>query len=433
MNASVFFHVDVNSAYLSWSALKELQNGSKRDLRTIAAAVGGDEASRHGVILAKSMQAKQFGIRTGESIFAARKKCPELVLVRPDFDFYVKNSQALMKIMQDFSPDIEQYSIDEAFLDMTGMEQLFGSPFESAQKLAGRVREELGFTVNIGISSNRLLAKMASDFEKPDKVHTLFPEEIPQKMWPLPVGALFRVGGSAVRKLNRLGIYTIGDAAHADRDLLQKQLGSQGIMVWDYAHGIESTPMVRDTVKDNSYGSSITTSEDVASVSDAEAILLSLTETVAARLRYAGKKASVITVNLTDADFRKISHQSSLPFRTNTTDIIYETARKLLRELWPDKPVRLIGVTAGHAAEEEYQQLMLFPDERQEKLKRLDAAMDAVRSRYGENAVMRARLLAASGRKEKDSREKTAPGKGGMAGAKLRMQEEQKIRKEGET
>ena len=389
----IFFHVDVNSAFLSWSALKELQNGSEVDLRAIASAVGGDVSKRHGVILAKSPAAKQCGVQTGESIYSARKKCPGLVLVSPDFDFYVRNSQALMKIMEDFTPDIEQYSIDEAFLDMTGMEQLLGPPQVSAKKLADRVRTELGFTVNIGISTNRLLAKMASDFEKPDRIHTLFPEEIPEKMWPLPIGDLFRVGGSSVHKLQKLGIYTIGDAAKADRAFLESQMGKSGQAIWDYANGIESVPMVRESVKENSVGNSITTSHDITDREEAETILLSLAETVGARLRYAGKKAGVVTVQLTLSDFRKVSHQMKLDAATSTTDLIYEAAVVLLHQLWHGEPFRLIGISAGKAAEESFTQLSLFPDERQEKLAKLDAAMDSVRSRYGEKAVMRAKLM----------------------------------------
>ena len=172
----VIFHVDVNSAFLSWTSVKQLHEGSKLDLRKIPAAVGGDESKRHGVVLAKSEEAKKYGIHTGESLFSARKKCPSLVVVPPDFEWYVKNSKAMIEIMQSFTPDVYQYSIDEAFLDMTGMELLMGSPLESANRLRNRIREELEFTVNIGISSNYLLAKMASDFEKPDKVHTLFPD-----------------------------------------------------------------------------------------------------------------------------------------------------------------------------------------------------------------------------------------------------------------
>ena len=196
----VYFHVDVNSAFLSWSALKLLRDGQTLDLRTVPSAVGGDEEKRHGVVLAKSGPAKKYGVHTGESLFAARRKCPELIVTPPDFDWYVQNSKALIAILQQYTPDVEQYSIDEAFLDMTGTEALFGPPLTVAHTLRNRVREELGFTVNIGVAPNRLLAKMASDFEKPDKVHTLFPDEVPAKMWPLPVGNLFGVGPSAVRR-----------------------------------------------------------------------------------------------------------------------------------------------------------------------------------------------------------------------------------------
>ncbi len=389
----IIFHVDVNSAFLSWSALKLLRSGSETDLRTIRSAVGGDESKRHGVVLAKSVAAKRMGVNTGEPLFQARKKCPDLVVVQPDFDWYVRQSSALMEIMKDFTPDIEQYSIDEAFLDMTGMELVLGPWQQSAAKLQARVRSELGFTVNIGVSDNRLLAKMASDFEKPDKIHTLFPEEISTKMWPLPVRELFGVGKSAVRTLNSLGVYTIGDAARSDRTLLVQKMGSIGGMVWDYANGKESSALVRDIAKDNSYGNSVTTSKDITSTKEAAPIILSLCETVAARLRADDKKSNVITVTLVDTDFRRRSHQMSLSYRTNTTDIIYETAMTLLQQMWKDKPVRLIGVSAGKVVHEEYEQLSLFEDERLEKLKKLDTALDAVRNRFGEQAVMRARYL----------------------------------------
>ena len=211
--AKIYFHVDVNSAFLSWSALKALQDGGTVDLRTIPAVVGGDETKRHGVVLAKSGPAKQYGIKTGESLFAARTKCPGLTVVPPDFDWYVQNSKALIQILNDYTPDVEQYSIDEAFLDMTGTEALFGPPLTAAHTIRRRVRRELGFTVNVGIAPNRLLAKMASDFQKPDKVHTLYLYEVEKKMWPLPVGELFGVGPSAAKKLNSCGIYTIGNLA----------------------------------------------------------------------------------------------------------------------------------------------------------------------------------------------------------------------------
>ena len=225
---TVWFHVDVNSAFLSWSALKALNGGGTLDLRTVPAAVGGDEEKRHGVVLAKSQPAKRYGVRTGESLFAARQKCPGLIVVPPDFDWYVQCSKGLIAILRDYSPVVEQFSIDEAFVEMTGSEALFGPPVQAADAIRERVKREWGFTVNVGISVNRLLAKTASDFEKPDRTHTLWPEEIPQKLWPLPVGALFGVGPSAVRTMDALGIRTVGDLAHADPEVLRGAFGVRG-------------------------------------------------------------------------------------------------------------------------------------------------------------------------------------------------------------
>ena len=238
----VIFHVDVNSAYLSWSSLKALAEGEETDYRTIPCVVGGDESKRHGVVLAKSLPAKKYGIRTGESLFEARRKCPVLTILRPDFSTYVKMSRAMFRIFEAYTPDVYQYSIDEAFLDMTGMETLLGPPEQAARRLKDEIRDSLGFTVNVGISSNYLLAKMASDFEKPDKVHTLYPREIREKMWPLPVGDLFSVGRSARKKLERHGVRTIGDLAALDRNLLLSEMGVQGGVIWDYANGMETSP-----------------------------------------------------------------------------------------------------------------------------------------------------------------------------------------------
>lgn len=404
----VIFHVDVNSAYLSWTAVRMLREGSKVDLRKIPAAVGGDESKRHGVVLAKSEAAKKFGIHTGESLFSARKKCPALVVVPPDFELYVRNSKAMIDIMNDFTPDVHQYSIDEAFLDMTGMELLMGPPLKSANDLRSRIREELDFTVNIGISSNYLLAKMASDFEKPDKVHTLFPDEIQKKMWPLPVEELFSVGRSARRELAKMGVHTIGELALLDRDVLVRHLGASGGMIWDYANGIESTPIALREAKDKSYGSSATTSRNLENLEDAHHLLLSLVETVAARVRLDGMKVSVVSVTLVDSDFRRWSHQKQLGHNTDTTEEICRAARVLLDEAWNGSPIRLLGVSAGKAVagNAEYEQLSLFADERAEKMRKLDQAVDSLRGKFGEQAVMRASLM--------DSQ------KGGLNAAKMR-------------
>ena len=390
----VYFHVDVNSAFLSWSALKALREGGKTDLRTIPAVVGGDEEKRHGVVLAKSLPAKKYGVRTGESLFAARAKCPGLTVVAPDFDWYVQNSKALIRILGDYSPDIEQYSIDEAFLDMTGTEALFGPVLETAHAIRSRVRRELGFTVNIGVAPNRLLAKMASDFEKPDKVHLLLPEDVPRRLWPLPAGELFGVGPSAVKRLNDLGLYTIGDVANARRQMLVEVFGARGDTLWNYANGRESDPVTKQETKDNSYGNSVTLPQDLNAPAEADATLLALCESVGGRLRMDGRTARVVTVQLVDNAFRRKSHQVTLENPTNSTDVLYRTARALLRQAWPARPVRLVGVTAERTGTDNFEQLDLFSDPaRRAKQEKLDRAADALRARFGEDAVLRAKLL----------------------------------------
>ena len=358
---TIYFHVDVNSAFLSWTAIQHLANGETLDLRTVPAVVGGDEEKRHGVVLAKSIPAKRYGIQTGESLFMARSKCPNLIVAAPDFDWYVKNSKAMIRIFGDYTPDIEQYSIDEAFLNMTGSEGLFGPPLQAAQTIKDRIHRELGFTVNIGIAPNRLLAKMASDFEKPDKIHVLTQDMVPQKLWPLPVGNLFGVRGQVFR---------------------------------DYANGIESEPMTRSEVKDNSYGNSVTTPQDLKRPVEADATMLALCESVAGRLRMDGKTARVITVQLVDNAFRRSSHQVTLNSPTNSTDVIYHTARELMRQMWPDRPVRLVGVSAEKTGTDNFEQLDFFTDPaKTDKQEKLDRAADALRARFGEGAILRAKLL----------------------------------------
>lgn len=398
--AKIYFHVDVNSAFLSWSALKHLQDGDVQDLRTIPAVVGGDEAKRHGVVLAKSGPAKKYGIQTGESLFAARAKCPGLTIVPPDFDFYVQNSKALMKILGDYTPDVEQYSIDEAFLDMTGTEALFGPPLTVAHTIRRRVKRELGFTVNVGIAPNRLLAKMASDFEKPDRVHTLYKYEIETKMWPLPVGDLFGVGPSAAKKLNSFGICTIGDFARLDRETATRMFGSRGETLWNYANGRETDTVTKQGSRDNSYGNSVTMPQDLPRPEDADATMLALCDSVGRRLRADGKTARVVTVQLVDNAFRRTSHQTTLPNPTNSTDRLYRVAAELMRQMWPVRPVRLVGVSAEKTGEDNFEQMDFFTDAaRTDKQEKLDRAADALRRKFGGAAVTRATLLTTSSRK----------------------------------
>lgn len=390
----IVFHVDVNSAFLSWEAAERLKKDADApDLRVIPAAVGGDMAKRHGVILAKSVPAKKYGVRTGESIVEAKRKCPNLLIVPPNQALYSQRSKALMGILKEYSPQVEQFSVDEAFLDMTGMEALFGEPVKAAYKIKDRIREELGFTVNIGISTNKLLAKMASDFEKPDKVHTLFPEEIEEKMWPMPVGDLYLVGQATEKKLAQLGIRTIGDLARMDVKVLRTHLKKHGEIVWEFANGRDVSVVETEPAENKGYGNSTTIAFDVTDRDTAVQVLLSLSETVAARLRKNGKKAELISVSIKDNNLHTVSHQEVLAVPSDITYEIYTAACRLFDELWDGSPIRLLGIRAEKVGESAARQLNIFDRTDYEKLERLDAALDAIRMRHGKDSVMRASFL----------------------------------------
>lgn len=395
MPQTVIFHVDVNSAFLSWKAVYQIrEQGSLVDLREIPSAIGGEEDSRHGVVLAKSLAARKAGVRTGEPLAAARKKCPQLVVVPPDFPLYVRMSQAFLQVLRRYAPVVEPVSIDEAFCDMSGTARLYGPPVDFAHQLKDTIREELGFTVNVGVSSNKLLAKMASDFEKPDRVHTLFPEEIQEKMWPLPVERLFLVGGSTARKLRSLGIHTIGELALADPELLQAHLKKQGEIIWHYANGQGDTVVREEPEEIKCCGNSTTLSHDVEDAREAKQILLSLAETVAARLRADHKKAARISVTIRSATFVSTSHQATLDAPTDVTEEIYQTACVLFDQLWDRCPIRLLSIQTSQLSTQEVRQLSLFEDpNKREKLEKLDSAVDAIRSRFGEDSIKRACFL----------------------------------------
>lgn len=387
----VIFHIDVNSAFLSWEAVERLKNGETVDLREIPSAVGGDIETRHGVILAKSIPAKKYKITTGEPVVDALRKCPELVLVKPRHGLYREYSHAFMAILQQYSDVVEQFSVDEAFVDMTGTARLFGEPMEAADRIRRQIYEELGFTVNIGISSNKLLAKMASDFEKPDKVHTLFPEEIESKMWPLPVRDLFFVGKAAERRLFSMGIRTIGELAHTDRSLLQNVLKKQGDMLWRNANGLDDSPVETERPDNKGYGHSTTLAFDVVDVKTAKGILLELTDKVCRRLRRDDVKVESVSVQFRFNDLRRASHQCMLPAATNITSEIYDMVCRLFDEKWDRTPIRLLGVSTTKVSREDAgRQLNLFDNTDYEKLEKLDRAMDSIRSRFGNEAVCRA-------------------------------------------
>ncbi len=399
MAEKLIFHVDVNSAFLSWEAVERLKHPEQFpeitvDLRTIASAVGGDRSKRRGIILAKSVPAKKYGVKTGEPITDALKKCPQLVLVPARHEVYRRYSEAFLSILERYSDVIEQCSIDECFIDMTGTEKLFGAPVEAATRIKDEIYRELGFTVNVGISTNKLLAKMASDFRKPNLVHTLFPYEIKSKMWGLPVGELFLVGRSTQSTLHTLGIHTIGELANADVDMLRASLKKQGEVIWKFANGQGVSVVEAEPADVKSYGNATTIAFDVTDEATAGMVLMSLAETVGRRLRKDDARAEVVSVNIKYNDLSKASHQCELLHATNVTDEIYQAAARLFEELWDGRPVRLLGIQTSHVSRAgDGRQMTLFDDADYEKREKLDRAMDRIRERFGTDSVKRASFL----------------------------------------
>lgn len=405
----IIFHIDVNSAYLSWTAVKMMQEGYGRDIREIPCIVGGDRKSRHGIVLAKSIPAKKYGIVTGEPVVNALRKCPHLEMVPPEHHYYEQMSHELMELLRSYTPDIEQVSIDECYMDYSGIRNLFETPEAAAAAIKDKVKEELGFTVNVGISDVKVLAKMASDFEKPDKVHTLYQCEIQKKMWGLPVSDLFMAGKSSVDTLHKLGIFTIGQLAKSPLTVLESHLKSHGKILWQYANGIDDSLV--NTVKEESkgVGNSTTLSRDVDDIDEIFKVLLRLSEKVGGRLRSGKQKAKTIAVEIKYNDFTKCSRQTTVERATDSGTEIYDIVRVLFQELWNKTPVRLLGVRTANLVEEgEPEQLSIMDIDRwknedyqsskiqrpsRDKIKKLDEALDAIKHKYGKDVVGRASLM----------------------------------------
>lgn len=402
---TIYFHIDVNNAFLSWEALYRMRElGETQDIREIDAIVGGDISKRHGIVLAKSMSAKKYGIKTGEPVVSAMKKCPTLQSFEPHMWYYKERSADLMGLFQKYAPGVDQYSIDEAFLDMSGTYALYGDPVVFAHKLKDEIWETLGFTVNIGISSNRLLAKMASDFTKPDKVHTLFPNEIQKKMWPLPVEDLFYVGKSTASRLHGLGIHTIGDIAKTDIRVMESNFKSHGVVIYNFANGIDFTLEDRKEAVQKGYGNSVTIPYDIKDSEDAYHTIMGLCESVCTRMRRDDVQALVLSVELKDSNFVVKRHQRTLLSPTDVTDECFGIACELFDELWDGSPIRLIGVSANKVTDAGMRQMNLFDMDSHDKLKNLDQALDSIRDKYGSGAVKRGSFLTADKKIDKYDR-----------------------------
>ena len=385
-------HVDVNNAFLSWTAVDMLKNGYPIDIRTIPAIIGGDEERRSGIVLAKSPIAKKFGIVTGEPIYFARKKCNKLEVFPGNFEVFNKASNNLFKILSEYTDKIERFSIDECFLDLT--EYLRNRKLiDIAYEINSRIEKELGFTVNVGVSSNKLLAKMASDFEKPNKVHTLYEYEIEDKMWPLPVSELFMIGKKTVPKLFNLGIKTIGDLAKADKEFIVKRFGKFGLVMWNYANGIDEQEVISTPEEPKSIGNSVTLPNDITNREEINKIILALCEQVSFRLRKHNLIANTVNVQLRTKDFVDYSHQKQLKYETSSTKEILETAKEIFNEMYKNEPIRLVGVRVDNLENKEEIQMSFFTQEKDIKQEKLDNVLDNLKNKYGYNMITRAGKL----------------------------------------
>lgn len=387
-------HIDVNNAFLSWTAIDRLEAGETLDIRNIEAVIGGDESKRSGIVLAKSMKAKMKGVTTGETLYQARLKCPNLQVFKGEYKSYKKHSNDLYKILLEYTDKIERFSIDECFLDMTGYLQ-GDTLINKAYEISRRVKKELGFTVNVGVAHNKLLAKMASDFSKPDKVHTLYEEEIPTKMWTLPVSELFMLGRKTIPKLHAMGIETIGDLAKQDKQYMIKKFGKHGLLMWEYSNGIDNSEVNYIEEKPKGIGNSVTLPTDIRNKAGLEKVILTLVEQVTYRLRRYNMYANVVNVQLRTSEFKDFSHQRKLSSSTANTKDIYNTAKELLNEMYKEgTPIRLVGVRVDNLVEENEVQISLFGNtEEEKKQEKLDNVVDKLKQKYGYNSITRAGKL----------------------------------------
>lgn len=390
----IIFHIDVNNAFLSWTAVKLLAEGYKTDIRKIPSIIGGDESSRHGIVLAKSPIAKKYGIKTAETIYSARKKCQNLKVFSPDMEYYKKMSKKMIDYISNYSPDLEQFSIDECFLDLTGTTYLYDNILSLAYKIKDEINEKFGFTVNIGIGNNKLCAKMASDFEKPNKVHTLYKNEIENKMWPLPIEDLFMVGKKTAIKLKKMGFYTIGDVAKSDCNRLIREFKSFGNTIYEMANGIDNS-IVNSTISQNkSISTSLTLSKDTDDILLLKKVLLKQVDEIGRALRKKNLYATVVAVTFKTSDFVSFSKQCSTDFPINSNDAIYDKVINLLYKSWNFEKIRNIGIRISGFTDKRVAQTSLFESENNDIAnEKIQAVLDSIKDKYGSDIINPASLL----------------------------------------
>ena len=384
----IIFHIDVNNAFLSWTAVDLLEQGYKYDIRNSYAVIGGDESARHGIVLAKSMPAKKQGIKTTDTLFSARKRCPALRVYKPNYKMYQEKSNKLFEYLKSYTPDIEIASIDECYMDYGKVLNLYGDPVTFAYKLKDEVYEKFGFTVNVGVANNKLCAKMASDFSKPNKVNTLWDSEVISKMYPLPIGDLFGIGKKTREKLENLNIHTIGDLANADSVFLSKYFKNQATQMINGARGIDNSLVISDIVDPTSISNEITLSQDVTSKMMLYSYLDSLSNQVALRLRKQRKYAHVVVVVLKDNKFRRKQHQKKIMNATNITKEIFDVSKEILNEMYDEIPVRLIGLRLDNLVDTvNYQQSLFEDNSSRQNDEVVDNLLDTLQGKYGFDVI----------------------------------------------
>ena len=393
----VIFHIDVNSAFLSWTAVKMVMEG-KQDIRLVPSVVSGDPSDRRSIITAASIPAKKLGIKVATPVSMALRQCPGLVIVRGDWTWYKRCSEGFIEICRSYSPVLQQFSIDECFIDMS---LRIGSrdPVEVATQLKNEIKSKLGFTVNVGVGPNKLLAKMASDFEKPDKVHTLWEHEIPGKMWPLGVRDLLWVGKKTEERLIAYGIHTIGDLAQLSVGQLTRLVGQKfAAQLHENANGRDDSPVETEVQEAKSYSAERTFPKDLTDPKDIDRALFNVACIVAHRIRRDGFRASTVSMFVKDKDFSVAQKQTSLDQPTDVTALILNAARKMLTEVWDGAtPLRQVGLGVSKLTHETVEQMSLFEDPKMEYYREWDRQYDAERARaYAAEHVRaeEARLLA---------------------------------------
>lgn len=383
-------HSDLNSFYASVECLY------RPELRDKPVAVGGSEESRHGIILAANRHAKKYGVRTAEALWQARQKCPHLVVVPPNSDRYQRFSLEARRIYSDYSPCIESFGLDECFIDLTGCEHLFGSGKTVADEIRRRIKFELGITASVGVSFNKIFAKLGSDMKKPDATTVIMPENYRETVWSLPVSDLLYIGPATTKKLARYGILTIGDLARSDREILAARLGKWGLTLWSFANGYDLSPVAESGKKTvaKSIGNSTTTAHDLRDPEDIKITVFMLAESVAARLREQNCKCRTLQVWIRYNDLSGVERQDTLPFPSCTAERIGRKALELILKEWSGVPCRSLGVRAQNLVYDEMNQLSLLPEiAAEQERENLEYAIDHIRGRYGAFAVRRGMML----------------------------------------